>query len=118
MPGLRQRRGRTEAVVVLRGHIQEKRLRCVTTVFPRESRASVQYSPAAIKKQGVPPWPKMRPARPSQGLAPSPKISKNRSATAPIELYEERGKADGHDLDDWLRAEEEITQQKAGTVAA
>jgi len=34
------------------------------------------------------------------------------------ELYEERGGADGHDLYDWLRAEEEITQQKAGTVAA
>jgi len=34
------------------------------------------------------------------------------------ELYEERGMADGHDLDDWLRAEEEITQQKADTVAA
>ena len=25
--------------------------------------------------------------------------------------YEERGWADGHDLDDWLRAEEQITQQ-------
>jgi hypothetical protein len=34
------------------------------------------------------------------------------------ELYQERGRADGHDLDDWLRAEEEITQQKNGTVAA
>ncbi len=67
MPGLRQRRCRTEAVVVLRGHIQEERLSCVTTIPPRERRASVQYLPAAIKKQGVPPWPKMRPARlPSQ----------------------------------------------------
>lgn len=34
------------------------------------------------------------------------------------ELYEKRGRGDGHDLDDWLRAEEEVTQQKAGTVAA
>ena len=34
------------------------------------------------------------------------------------ELYEERGREDGHELDDWLRAEEEITQKKAGTIAA
>lgn len=34
------------------------------------------------------------------------------------ELYEERGREDGHDLDDWLRAEEEITNKKARTVAA
>jgi hypothetical protein len=25
------------------------------------------------------------------------------------ELYEERGREDGHDMEDWLRAEEEIT---------
>ena len=25
------------------------------------------------------------------------------------ELYDERGREDGHDLDDWLRAEAEIT---------
>jgi len=34
------------------------------------------------------------------------------------ELYEARGREDGHELDDWLRAEEEITQNKAGTIAA
>jgi Protein of unknown function (DUF2934) len=34
------------------------------------------------------------------------------------ELYEERGRKDGHELDDWLRAEEEITQKKARTIAA
>ena len=33
------------------------------------------------------------------------------------ELYEERGGEDGYDLDDWLRAEEELTQ-KARTPAA
>ena len=33
------------------------------------------------------------------------------------ELYEQRGRTDGHDLDDWLRAEREIkgTQAKAAT---
>jgi len=34
------------------------------------------------------------------------------------ELYEQRGRDDGHELDDWLQAESEVTQQKAKTVAA
>jgi len=34
------------------------------------------------------------------------------------ELYEERGRSDGHDLEDWLQAESEVTQQKAKTAAA
>ena len=34
------------------------------------------------------------------------------------ELYEARGREDGHDLEDWLRAEEEITEKKARAVAA
>ena len=34
------------------------------------------------------------------------------------ELYEARGRQDGHEVEDWLRAEEEITQTKARTIAA
>ena len=34
------------------------------------------------------------------------------------ELYEARGQKDGHELEDWLRAEEEITRKTAGTIAA
>jgi hypothetical protein len=34
------------------------------------------------------------------------------------ELYEERGRYDGHDLEDWLQAESEMTKQKAKTVGA
>lgn len=31
-----------------------------------------------------------------------------------FQLYEQRGRADGHDLDDWLQAEAELSQvQKA-----
>ena len=33
------------------------------------------------------------------------------------ELYEARGREDGHELDDWLRAEEEITAKKTRTAA-
>jgi len=34
------------------------------------------------------------------------------------ELYEQRGKEDGHDLEDWLQAESEVVQAKtkAATV--
>jgi hypothetical protein len=34
------------------------------------------------------------------------------------ELYEARGREDGHELDDWLRAEEEIMQKKFRTATA
>ena len=34
------------------------------------------------------------------------------------ELYEARGREDGHELEDWLRAEEEITGKRVRTVAA
>ena len=34
-----------------------------------------------------------------------------------FELYQERGRKDGHELDDWLLAEEEITSQKTQIAA-
>jgi hypothetical protein len=34
------------------------------------------------------------------------------------ELYEQRGRADGHDMDDWLSAESEIASGKPKAVAA
>jgi hypothetical protein len=34
------------------------------------------------------------------------------------ELYEERGRYDGHDVEDWLQAESEMTKQEAKTAAA
>ena len=34
------------------------------------------------------------------------------------ELYEGRGRKDGHELEYWFRAEAEITQKKVRTVAA
>ncbi len=32
-------------------------------------------------------------------------------------LYEERSREDGHDIDDWLRAEAELTAKAVGTAA-
>lgn len=34
------------------------------------------------------------------------------------ELYEERGREDGHDIEDWLRAEAEITGTSVKAAAA
>ena len=34
------------------------------------------------------------------------------------DLYEKRGRENGHELEDWLRAEEEVTRKKARTIAA
>ncbi len=34
------------------------------------------------------------------------------------ELYESHGREDGHDLDDWLRAETELTGEKVRSIAA
>lgn len=34
------------------------------------------------------------------------------------ELFEARGRDEGHELEDWLRAEDEITGHKSGGAAA
>lgn len=34
------------------------------------------------------------------------------------EIYEERGREDGHDLDDWVRARAEVTSGTRRTLAA
>lgn len=35
-----------------------------------------------------------------------------------FELYEQRGREDGHDLDDWLQAESELVQQRTKAATA
>jgi hypothetical protein len=34
------------------------------------------------------------------------------------QLYESRGRVDGHDLEDWLAAEDEVTNPKTQAIAA
>lgn len=34
------------------------------------------------------------------------------------ELFEQRGREDGHDVDDWLQAQMELTSQRKTAVAA
>jgi hypothetical protein len=35
-----------------------------------------------------------------------------------FEVYEQRGREDGHDVEDWLRAQKEITQSQSRRAAA
>jgi len=48
---------------------------------------------------------------------PTPEMLERIRARA-HELFEQRGREQGHDLDDWLQAEAELTQEKAKTKAA
>jgi len=47
-----------------------------------------------------------------------PTIVLEQIAQRAYELYEARGREDGHDLDDWLRAEAEITSRAAKGASA
>ena len=46
-----------------------------------------------------------------------PKELKSLIRQRAFELYQERGREDGHELDDWLLAEEEITSEKTRIAA-
>ena len=48
----------------------------------------------------------------------APENLEDRIRARAYELYEERGKEDGHDLDDWLRAEAEVTSSERRSAAA
>lgn len=54
--------------------------------------------------------------KPPKGTENEPTVEEQIRQRA-YELYEERGREDGHELDDWLRAEGEFTR-KARTIAA
>jgi len=54
---------------------------------------------------------KVRGAIRDQGEAASPELEERIRVRA-YELYEQRGKQDGHDLDDWFQAEAELAPQR------
>jgi hypothetical protein len=47
-----------------------------------------------------------------------PKQPEDQIRERAYELYEARGREDGHDLEDWLRAEGEIMERKVRSIAA
>ena len=58
------------------------------------------------------------PKKPSATAINEPQELEHEIRLRAQELYEEGGREDGHELDDWLRAEAEIMQKKAPTTAA
>jgi hypothetical protein len=58
------------------------------------------------------------PIRPSVQTTESSTDLQEQIRLRAYQLYEQRGSEHGHDLDNWLQAESEVTQQKAKVVAA
>lgn len=56
--------------------------------------------------------------RPATSALVEPETLEDQIRARAYELYEERGKEEGHDLDDWLRAEAELTSNKHRSAAA
>ena len=56
--------------------------------------------------------------KPSATAVSNPKQLDDQIRERAYELYEARGREDGHDLEDWLRAEEEIGGKKVRPIAA
>lgn len=47
-----------------------------------------------------------------------PHTREDRIRVRAYELFEERGREEGHDWEDWFRAEQEITGRKTSSAAA
>ncbi len=56
--------------------------------------------------------------KPPPKAVSEPKQLEDQIRERAYELYESRGREDGHDLEDWLRAEEEIAREKVRSIAA
>lgn len=56
--------------------------------------------------------------KPPTTVASDPQELEHQIRQRSFELYEERGREDGHEVDDWLRAEQEITGRKVRAVGA
>lgn len=55
---------------------------------------------------------------PNQQTKPTGEFQEHIFRHRAYELYEQHGRTNGHDLDDWLQAESELTQQKPCAIAA
>jgi hypothetical protein len=56
--------------------------------------------------------------KPARSALVAPENPEDRIRARAYELYEERGKEHGHELDDWLRAEAEITSSERRSAVA
>ncbi len=55
---------------------------------------------------------------PTSGVTATERNLEEQIRTRAYELYEERGREEGHDLEDWLQAEAEITGRTVMIAAA
>jgi hypothetical protein len=58
------------------------------------------------------------PKKPAATATIEPQDLEQEISLRAYELYEARGREEGHELEDWLRAEEEVTKRKARPIAA
>jgi DUF2934 family protein len=56
--------------------------------------------------------------KPAVSASAEPETLEDQIRARAYELYEERGKEEGHDLDDWLRAEAELMSSKRRSAVA
>jgi hypothetical protein len=56
--------------------------------------------------------------KPPTAVTSDPQELENQIRQRAYELYEARGREDGHEIDDWLRSEEKIAGKKTRTAAA
>ena len=59
----------------------------------------------------------IRKPRTNVAIKPNPNLAEEIRSRA-YELYEERGREEGHETEDWLRAEAEIIGKKVRAVSA
>ena len=79
-------------------------------------RKSHSSSVAANEKE--PPMPSDPTKKPPLKAVSEPEQLQDQIRERAYELYESRGREDGHDREDWLRAEEEIAREKVRSIAA
>jgi hypothetical protein len=58
------------------------------------------------------------PKRPATATTTQPENIQSQIRLRAFELYQDRGGKDGHEVEDWLRAEAEITGKKARAAYA
>ena len=58
------------------------------------------------------------PKKPAATVTNEPQELEHQIRSRAYELFEARGRGDGHDIEDWLQAETELTEKKVRPIAA
>jgi len=76
------------------------------------------HSPSVASNEKESPVPSDPTKKPPSKAVSEPEQLEDQIRERAYELYESRDREDGHDLEDWLRAEEEIAREKVRSIAA